>query len=618
MVADNKNTRNEIKIITNREKILISTILASLNLFNYIDRYTLISVVESQLKCPFRLSDTDIGLLQTFFYLTYMLFSPIVGHYGDNYSRKKIIAVGVSIWVLGLFIGYSVDTPEMCSNKPFIDSNWKKLLVSRAIFGTGETFYICLSTAILHDLWQEDSDRMKWFSYFCMMIPIGSGLGYICGGKITSLTGGNWQLATVAFTPLTICALIAWLMLPDVPHRYSQLLEMQENNSYEPRRDNNNQENEEIRRILDISTETEESTHKMKLSMSSENSASTETTTVIQAETSNFDPSIKAKLRRLLKNKTYMLVVVAEIAVCWCCGAGSAFFPVMIQRAENLETVTSQEFVENLYPKLEISNETLLSTVLDEHHFIDVNSTNDQTNDSNQITTNNAQSPTNQENFRSCYEEGNKFICSQVDQNSSVMATFGAIVTAAGFIGAFLGGKLPINWKVKYGNKTADTDSSAISQFIAGLATFLTIFFVTDSPYLYWSLLFLSFTGLNFIWPVYNNIILSVVDARDKCFATAAINLISHALGDLVSPFLVGRYSEKIQIIAKDVSPELDSTLLDQNFNSKGWAFVEFNSLQQAMLLLPIVFMVASIFFFLSSRFYSYDKRKADLDSVQN
>lgn len=44
------------------------------------------------------ISDTEGGLLQTAFIISFMVFSPLFGYLGDRYTRKYIMCVGILIW----------------------------------------------------------------------------------------------------------------------------------------------------------------------------------------------------------------------------------------------------------------------------------------------------------------------------------------------------------------------------------------------------------------------------------------------------------------------------------------------------------------------------------------
>src|SRR5436305_15305212 len=68
-------------------------VLTLVNLFNYLDRFVLSSVVESLKQARplgLQLSDTQLGALATGFILVYMLTSPIFGTLGDRGNRPRL------------------------------------------------------------------------------------------------------------------------------------------------------------------------------------------------------------------------------------------------------------------------------------------------------------------------------------------------------------------------------------------------------------------------------------------------------------------------------------------------------------------------------------------------
>ena len=60
----------------------------------------------------YSIGNTEGGLLQTSFIVSYMIMAPVFGYLGDRYSRKLIIAFGVTFWsvttLLGSFIPANV------------------------------------------------------------------------------------------------------------------------------------------------------------------------------------------------------------------------------------------------------------------------------------------------------------------------------------------------------------------------------------------------------------------------------------------------------------------------------------------------------------------------------
>lgn len=104
-------------------------ILTFINLLNYIDRVTLagkcripipkmwgliyglylgiLTQLQNSAQNGFGtpVTDTEGGLLQTAFIVSYMLLSPLFGYLGDRYTRKYIIAVGITLWSCFTLVG---------------------------------------------------------------------------------------------------------------------------------------------------------------------------------------------------------------------------------------------------------------------------------------------------------------------------------------------------------------------------------------------------------------------------------------------------------------------------------------------------------------------------------
>src|SRR6266542_3084510 len=89
----------------NRAPRIALAVLTLINLFNYLDRYVVSSLVESLKKSELRLSDTQLGSLMTGFILVYMLTSPVFGTLGDRRGRPRLLAMGVGIWSVATALG---------------------------------------------------------------------------------------------------------------------------------------------------------------------------------------------------------------------------------------------------------------------------------------------------------------------------------------------------------------------------------------------------------------------------------------------------------------------------------------------------------------------------------
>jgi MFS family permease len=180
-------------------------VLTLVNLFNYLDRYVVASLVESLKKAPLFLSDTQLGSLMTGFLLVYMLTSPIFGTLGDRRGRPRLLALGVGIWSVATALGG-------------LARSFSGLFAARAAVGIGEAAYGTIAPALLADHFPREK-RGRVFAVFFAAIPIGSAAGYVLGGLMDQRFG--WRAAFyVAGLPGLALALLC-LRLKD-PQRGGQ------------------------------------------------------------------------------------------------------------------------------------------------------------------------------------------------------------------------------------------------------------------------------------------------------------------------------------------------------------------------------------------------------------
>jgi MFS family permease len=176
-------------------------VLTLINLFNYLDRYVVASLVESLKRSELRLSDTQLGSLMTGFVLVYMLTSPVFGTLGDRRGRPRLLALGVGIWSIATALGG-------------LARSFAGLLAARAAVGVGEAAYGTIAPALLADSFPKEK-RGRVFAVFFAAIPIGSAAGYVLGGLMDQKFG--WRAAfIVAGLPGLALALLC-LGLKDPP-----------------------------------------------------------------------------------------------------------------------------------------------------------------------------------------------------------------------------------------------------------------------------------------------------------------------------------------------------------------------------------------------------------------
>lgn len=162
-------------------------VLCYVNLLNYMERYTVAGVLLN-IQQFFDISDSTAGLLQTVFICSFLVFAPLFGYLGDRYNRKYLMIGGLIIWLI----------TALCSS--FVTENlfWF-LMLMRSLVGVGEASYSTIAPTVIGDLYT-GTKRSIMISAFYIFIPVGSGLGYISGASIASLTG-DWRWA-LRLTPM--------------------------------------------------------------------------------------------------------------------------------------------------------------------------------------------------------------------------------------------------------------------------------------------------------------------------------------------------------------------------------------------------------------------------------
>jgi MFS transporter, Spinster family, sphingosine-1-phosphate transporter len=173
---------------------LVLGTLTTLNVVNYLDRYVMAATLPLILT-GLAISDSQGGLLQSLFIVTYSLACPIAGWLGDRQDRLRLAAAGVFAWSAATVASGLAPT-----------YGW--LLVARAMIGVGEASYGVVTPSILSDCYR--AEQRPWaLGVFYAAIPVGSALGYIVGGVV----GVTWGWRAAFFIAGVPGAMLALLLL---------------------------------------------------------------------------------------------------------------------------------------------------------------------------------------------------------------------------------------------------------------------------------------------------------------------------------------------------------------------------------------------------------------------
>ncbi|MDR3638049.1 MAG: MFS transporter [Isosphaeraceae bacterium] len=173
-------------------------ILFSMNLLNYVDRYSFFAV-GTQIQHDLGIKDRGFGLLSASFMIVYTLVSPLIGWLGDRYHRRALLSFGVGLW--------SVATVGTAFSNSFAE-----MFFWRALLGVGEASYGVIAPALLSDLF-EPKHRGRVIGLYFLALPLGGALGYGIGGWVAYVW--HWRVAFWVVGLPGLLAAFAGLLIRD-------------------------------------------------------------------------------------------------------------------------------------------------------------------------------------------------------------------------------------------------------------------------------------------------------------------------------------------------------------------------------------------------------------------
>lgn len=185
--------------ISPRYATYVLTLLTSLNLLDYVDRY-IIASVGSLVRHDFPISDKQFGLFGTLFFLVYLLTAPVFGYLGDRYPRRAILALGAILWSLAT-AGAALAT------------SYPMLLLSRGLVGIGEASFGTISPPFLADCFPV-AKRARVMAIFFVTIPAGAALAYVLAGSLGESHGWRFCFLLVGLPGAVLALPILFLKEP--------------------------------------------------------------------------------------------------------------------------------------------------------------------------------------------------------------------------------------------------------------------------------------------------------------------------------------------------------------------------------------------------------------------
>jgi len=175
-------------------------ILFLVNVLNFYDRQVLGAVVEP-LHREFGLSDTRLATLATAFTLLYAAAGLPLGRLADTWSRKRLLAIGVSVWAALTALGGAATSYGM-------------LLATRLGVGIGEATCAPAATSWIGDLAPAER-RARAMAMFMAAVPVGGFLSFAVGGPAAQAWGWRAALVLAALPAAALVLALLWLREPE-------------------------------------------------------------------------------------------------------------------------------------------------------------------------------------------------------------------------------------------------------------------------------------------------------------------------------------------------------------------------------------------------------------------
>jgi MFS family permease len=187
---------------------LVVALLVPVALLNYLDRQ-MVAAMQKSIMAAVEGVETQAqwGHMLAWFKWTYAFSSPFAGFFADRFGRRHVIALSLLVW--------SADTWATAHV-----TSYDQLLLTRAVMGLSEAFYIPAALALIADH-HTGATRSRAVG----LHQVGIYLGVMCGsfgGYVADAPalGWRWAFSTIGAVGV-VYSLPLWWLLRDAPSRAS-------------------------------------------------------------------------------------------------------------------------------------------------------------------------------------------------------------------------------------------------------------------------------------------------------------------------------------------------------------------------------------------------------------
>jgi len=174
--------------------------LVLIAVLNILDR-KIIVILQEPLKRDLGLSDTQLGLLTGMaFAIVYVTVAFPFARYAERATRKHIIAGSLVVW-------------SLLTAVTGLAQNFAHLVALRMGVAAGEAGSSPASHSMISDMFPPDR-RVSAFALWSLAVPVGTMLGYGCGGLLYHWLGWRGAMIAVGLFGIAIAPLVLLLREP--------------------------------------------------------------------------------------------------------------------------------------------------------------------------------------------------------------------------------------------------------------------------------------------------------------------------------------------------------------------------------------------------------------------
>jgi predicted MFS family arabinose efflux permease len=175
---------------------------------NYLDR-TMIVTMRQSIVSDIPMTDARFGLLTSVFLWVYALLSPFAGFMADRFKRSHVIIGSLFVWSVVTWLTAHAST-------------YSELLITRALMGVSEAFYIPASLALIVD-YHKGKTRSLATGINLAGVMVGQSLGFI-GGWLAESHSWNYAFNVLGLIGIGYSVFLFFLLKdaeePEKPEKH--------------------------------------------------------------------------------------------------------------------------------------------------------------------------------------------------------------------------------------------------------------------------------------------------------------------------------------------------------------------------------------------------------------